>query len=112
MAPQALLTERITDCHVQKFFCTRSRDSIFSRINYDQAALTISEVQTEVKAEIKKQCSENTRNHKEAEEKEGIQAEVNNLNDLRNEATLSLARILRKKGSISAMFDNHEDALV
>ena len=34
------------------------------------------------------------------------------LNDLLNEATLSLARILLKQGCVSAKFDNHHLALV
>lgn len=47
-----------------------------------------------------------------ASSEEVIKAEVNALNDLLNEATLSLAKILHKQGCVSSKFGNHYQALV
>ena len=123
---QALLTERITDCHLQNFLrtCSGGRDVTnefdVAHFNYSQAVAMISEAKTLVVAELKELRSGRTGDNGGPREdrggasssKEDIEAEVQDLNNLRNEATLSLARILMKQGWVTANFDKHWIALV
>lgn len=68
----------------------------------------ISEIKKLLETEIKKRKDEGIVTSVEEETK----AAINELNDLLNEATLSLARILAKQGYVSAKSDNHHQALV
>ena len=119
---QALLSERITDCHVQTFCTGAGKDnttdeSDFSHINYCQAAAMVSETKKLLMAEMRDWCR---RGHGDdavekgdaASSEQALKAKAKPLNDLLNEATLSLARVLTKQGIVSAKFGNHHEALV
>ena len=123
---QASLSERITDCHVQKLSHTSvdegkaTEESDFSHINYLQAAAMVLEAKKDLEAEIAQRSSGHIGSNAGAEEdersvaslEEVTKAEVNALKDLLNEATLSLAGILVKQGYVSAKFHKHHQALV
>ena len=121
---QALLSERITDCHVQNFSlastgeneATNELDT--SHINYRQAVAMVTQSKEQLSAEIALRRSlkdghgGNNEENMGATSDEIIKAEVNALNDLYNEATLALARILTKQAGVCAMLNNHYEALV
>ena len=100
-----------------------SEVSDLSHINYCQAATMVSDTKKQLTAEIlerrirvdiferrRRTDKNDTSKHKGGTE--AIKVEVNELNSLLNEATLSLARILTKQGCVSAKFDDHDLALV
>ena len=119
---QALLSERINDCHVQNYFRTRRRRhedaGDMSHINYRSASTMILEARARLLEEI--QSKHGLIDYMHDGDGEGnavafvgkIDAEVRDLNDLLDEATLALARIFSKEGHVSARFDDHGTALV
>ena len=118
---QALLSERITDCHVQKFaWASLGKDealdeSNFSHINYRKAAEIVAETKDLLTAEIEERqcrCGQKGKEGGAASSEETSEAEVHDLVDLLKEATLLLARLLAKQGCVSAKFGNHDLALV
>ena len=109
---QALLSEAIADCHVQKFSHSNlaedeAMDEVdFAHLNYRQAATTVMETKALLRSELDEQRS-GCAGGNNVKEGEG-----DAWSDLWNEATLSLAKILMKQGCVSAKFDNHRLALV
>ena len=116
-----MLSERITDCHVQTFaWASLGKDealdeSNFSHINYRKAAEIVAETKDLLTAEIEERQCRRGQKGKEggaASSEETSEAEVHDLVDLLKEATLLLARLLAKQGCVSAKFGNHDLALV
>lgn len=83
-------------------------ESDFSHVNYRQAVTVVSEAKEQLMVDITERSGGLTG----ASSMEVTKTEVAALNNLLNEATLSLARILTKQGCVSAKFDNHYLALV
>ena len=102
IARQGLLSERVTDCRVHDFSRGRAEDNAdgadHSHLNYQKSAATIAGARERLEAD-------------EAGDDDDAE-EARRRNDLRNEATLSLARILAKQGSVAAMLGHHRRALV
>ena len=121
---QALLSERITDCHVQKFFSNsydQDATDDYSHINYNQAATQVSQAKSVLKEEIEIQTMIGKKNSEPSDNNAGTTAssfneekneEINNLKDLFLAATQAMARILSKKGAVYARLDSHHMALV
>ena len=123
------MSERITDCHVEKFFRLGRFDQEttddFSHVNYRQAATMLADTKKVLLQQIhfhfdgvKKQEVEHlkpgllyARECVDSLEEEK-NAEVNDLEDLVKEATLSMARIYSKQGCVYAKLGNHYTALV
>ena len=127
--PQVLLLERITDCHIQNFAWTslgedRAADEAdVSHINYDRAATLVLETSKRLTAELKRQrgraaaaaarrVDKGASSCEEADAAAAVGVEVQQLNDLSNEVTLSSARILTKQGVVRTKLDKHHLALV
>ena len=95
--------ERVTDCRVHDFSRGRAEDDAdgadHSHLNYQRSAATLAGARARLEAD-------------EAGDDDGDQEAVRRRNDLRNEVTLSLARILAKQGGVAAMLGDHRRALV
>eukprot|EP00580_Thalassiosira_gravida_P014014 CAMPEP_0201683380 /NCGR_PEP_ID=MMETSP0494-20130426/52097_1 /ASSEMBLY_ACC=CAM_ASM_000839 /TAXON_ID=420259 /ORGANISM="Thalassiosira gravida, Strain GMp14c1" /LENGTH=1049 /DNA_ID=CAMNT_0048167155 /DNA_START=374 /DNA_END=3521 /DNA_ORIENTATION=+ len=102
----ALLSERITDCHVQTLSTKTvgEEDEDFATFNYRQAATMVSETKKLIRETIKEKTSA-------AKAKEEARDYLDDYNVLLNEANIALARLLSKQGSVYAKVDNHTMAL-
>ena len=115
-----MLSERITDCQVQKFFHGSyeiDATDDYSHINYGQASVTMSDVRQTLTEQIRL-------HHKFAKDyeapedssinsfEEEMESELKEMEELLQEATVSLARIYMKQGCVYAKLANHETALV
>ena len=102
---QALLSERITDCRVHAFSHERHGEDAaaemddYSHLNYQRSAV----IMAEMRERLERLAGEGAGHDEE---------DTRGLANLRNEATLSLARVLTKQGGVGAMLGHHRDALV
>ena len=82
-------------------------DATFSLVSYRQAVDVVSETKALLAADIKRKLE-----LARPSVQRGTDAEVGNMKNLYNEATVSLARISTKQGCVSAKANNHYPALV
>ena len=105
-----MLSERITDCHVEKFFRegfqSEDRDSDdYSHVNYRQTAVMLSQSSKDLRDLIDKYTEENMGNDTE-------DSYIRDFKELVTEATFSLARVYSKQGCVYAKLNSHLMALV